>query len=117
MTSNIHHLSKINFLSGLTENKFILGDNRMKENKYLAKALMEPTFCEMYAKFYVQLASGLPESYEDNEKVVFKRVLLNKCQEEFERDEREQAEAEQAEEHGEGKLSAEERREKKAAAR
>lgn len=81
------------------------------------KALMEPTFCEMYAKFCVQLAAGLPEFYEDNEKVVFKRVLLNKCQEEFERDEREQAEAEQAEEHGEGKLSAEERREKKAAAR
>lgn len=81
------------------------------------KALMEPTFCEMYAKFCVQLAAGLPEFYEDNEKVVFKRVLLNKCQEEFERDEREQAEAEKAEEHGEKKLSAEERQEKKAAAR
>lgn len=81
------------------------------------KALMEPTFCEMYAKFCVQLAAGLPEFYEDNEKVVFKRVLLNKCQEEFERDEREQAEAEQAEEHGEEKVSAEERRAKKAAAR
>ena len=71
----------------------------------------------MYAKFFVQLASGLPESYEDNEKVVFKRVLLNKCQEEFERDEREQMEVEKAEEHGEENISAEERQEKKAATR
>lgn len=81
------------------------------------KALMEPTFCEMYAKFCFQLAAGLPEFYEDDEKVVFKRVLLNKCQEEFEKDEREEAEAEKEEEHGEKNLSAEERREKKAAAR
>ena len=47
---------------------------------------MEPTFCEMYAKLCVQLASRFPESYEDNEKVVFNQVLLNKCYEEFERD-------------------------------
>ena len=48
--------------------------------------LMEPTFCEMYAKFCVQLVAELPEFYKDNEKVIFKRELLNKCQEEFERD-------------------------------
>ena len=70
---------------------------------------MEPTFCEMYAKFCEQLASGLPESYEDNEKVVFKWVLLNKCQEEFERDEREQTKSKKAEEHDEEKILAEER--------
>ncbi|KAJ7568258.1 hypothetical protein O6H91_01G025400 [Diphasiastrum complanatum] len=57
------------------------------------KALLEPTFCEMYAKFCVQLSKELPEFNEDGEKVTFKRVLLNKCQEEFERGEREQEEA------------------------
>ena len=67
---------------------------------------METTFCEMYAKFCVRLASGLPESYEDNEKVVFKRFILNKCQEEFERG---QTKVEKAEEHGEENISAEER--------
>ena len=71
------------------------------------KALMEPTFCEMYAKFCFQLAAGLPEFYEDNEKVVFKWVLLNKCQEEFKKYEREEAEAEKEEEHGEKILSTE----------
>ncbi|XP_057850938.2 eukaryotic translation initiation factor 4G isoform X2 [Cryptomeria japonica] len=80
------------------------------------KALMEPTFCEMYAKFCVQLAAGLPEFYEDNERVMFRRVLLNKCQEEFERDEREQAEADMAED-GEIKLSKEEREGKRSAQR
>ena len=45
------------------------------------KALMEMAFCEMYEKFSFQLAVGIPEFYEDSEKVVFKRVLLNKCQE------------------------------------
>jgi translation initiation factor 4G len=50
------------------------------------KALMEPTFCEMHAKFCVQLVAELPEFCKDNEKVIFKRELLNKCQEEFERD-------------------------------
>ena len=74
---------------------------------------MKPTFCEMYAKFYVQFGYRLPESYEDNEKVVFKRVLLDKCQEEFERDEREQTKAQKAKEHGEENILAEERWEKK----
>ena len=45
------------------------------------KALMELAFCEMYAKLCFQPAAGLPEFYEDNEKVVFKRVLLKKFQE------------------------------------
>lgn len=73
------------------------------------KALMEPTFCEMYAKFCVDLAADLPEFNENNEKITFKRVLLNKCQEEFEKGEREQAEADSVEEEGEVKLSKEER--------
>eukprot|EP01018_Ginkgo_biloba_P033520 Gb_34242 [translate_table: standard] len=73
------------------------------------KALMEPTFCEMYAQFCVDLAADLPEFNENNEKVTFKRVLLNKCQEEFERGEREQAEADRYEEDDEVKISEEER--------
>lgn len=81
------------------------------------KALMEPTFCEMYAKFCVQLAAELPEFYKDNEKVIFKRELLNKCQEEFERDEIEQAEADKNEGDSDLKTSGEEREEKKAAMR
>jgi len=81
------------------------------------KALMEPTFCEMYAKFCVQLAAELPEFYKDNEKVIFKRELLNKCQEEFERDEMEQAEADRNAGDSDLKISGEEREEKKAAMR
>ncbi|KAG6630504.1 eukaryotic translation initiation factor 4G isoform X1 [Carya illinoinensis] len=72
------------------------------------KALMEPTFCEMYADFCSHLAEELPD---------FKRVLLNKCQEEFERGEREQEEANKADEEGEIKQSAEEREEKRVKAR
>ena len=45
------------------------------------KTLMEPTFCEMYARFGVHLAFGLQKYYEDNKKVVFKQVLLKKFQE------------------------------------
>lgn len=81
------------------------------------KALMEPTFCEMYSKFCVDLAADLPEFNENNEKITFRRVLLNKCQEEFERGEREQAEADRLEEEGEVKLSNEEREEKRIKAR
>ncbi|MCL7026454.1 hypothetical protein MKW94_029044, partial [Papaver nudicaule] len=81
------------------------------------KALMEPTFCEMYADFCFHLSSELPDFSENNEKITFKRVLLNKCQEEFERGEREQAEADRVEEEGEAKMSAEEREEKRVQAR
>ncbi|XP_062187059.1 eukaryotic translation initiation factor 4G-like [Phragmites australis] len=81
------------------------------------KALMEPTFCEMYANFCVHLASALPDFSEDNEKITFKRLLLNKCQEEFERGEREEAEADKTEEDGEIKQTKEEREEKRIRAR
>ncbi|RZC69274.1 hypothetical protein C5167_032366 [Papaver somniferum] len=81
------------------------------------KALMEPTFCEMYANFCFHLSSELPDFSENNERITFKRVLLNKCQEEFERGEREQAEADRVEEEGEAKMSAEEREEKRVQAR
>ncbi|KAF8379163.1 hypothetical protein HHK36_028592 [Tetracentron sinense] len=81
------------------------------------KALTEPTFCEMYANFCHHLAGELPDFSENNEKITFKRLLLNKCQEEFEKGEREQAEANRVEEEGEIKLSAEEREVKKTQAR
>ncbi|XP_022155731.1 eukaryotic translation initiation factor 4G isoform X2 [Momordica charantia] len=81
------------------------------------KALMEPTFCEMYANFCFHLAGELPDLSEDNEKITFKRLLLNKCQEEFERGEREQEEANKVEEEGEVKQSEEEREEKRIKAR
>ncbi|KAL5560716.1 hypothetical protein UlMin_036927 [Ulmus minor] len=80
------------------------------------KALMEPTFCEMYANFCFHLAGDLPDFSENNEKITFKRLLLNKCQEEFERGEREQEEANKADE-GEVKQSEEEREEKRVKAR
>ncbi|KAL6981371.1 hypothetical protein U1Q18_022999 [Sarracenia purpurea var. burkii] len=81
------------------------------------KALMEPTFCEMYACFCYHLAGELPDFREDNEKITFKRLLLNKCQEEFERGEREQQEADRADEDGEIKRSEKEREEKRIRAR
>ncbi|PWZ43834.1 Eukaryotic translation initiation factor 4G [Zea mays] len=81
------------------------------------KALMEPTFCEMYASFCFRLAGDLPNFVKDDEKITFKRLLLNKCQEEFERGEREQAEANKAEEEGGAKQSEGEREEKRIRAR
>ncbi|GFY90377.1 eukaryotic translation initiation factor 4G [Actinidia rufa] len=81
------------------------------------KALMEPTFCEMYANLCYRLARELPDFSEDNKKITFKRVLLNKCQEEFERGEREQQEADRADQEGEVKQSEEQREEKRLQAR
>ncbi|KAE8696831.1 Eukaryotic translation initiation factor 4G [Hibiscus syriacus] len=81
------------------------------------KALMEPTFCQMYADFCHHLSRELPDFSEDNEKINFKRLLLNKCQEEFERGVREQEEANKVEEEDEAKQSEEEREEKRIKAR
>ncbi|KAL3815230.1 hypothetical protein ACJIZ3_016498 [Penstemon smallii] len=77
------------------------------------KALMEPTFCQMYANFCFHLAMDLPDLSVDNERITFKRLLLNKCQEEFERGEREEEEANKEELEGESKQTAEEREEKR----
>ncbi|XVE76801.1 hypothetical protein DITRI_Ditri13aG0009600 [Diplodiscus trichospermus] len=67
------------------------------------KALMEPTFCEMYANLFYHLAGELSDFSEDNEKMTFKRLLLNKCQVEFEGGKSEQEEANKVEEEGEDK--------------
>ncbi|KAJ7961875.1 Eukaryotic translation initiation factor 4G [Quillaja saponaria] len=40
------------------------------------KALMEPTFCEMYANFCFHLASELPDFSEDNEKITFQEIAI-----------------------------------------
>lgn len=51
------------------------------------KAVLEPTFCAMYAQLCVQLSKELPEfpAEQAGEKpITFRRVLLNTCQEEFE---------------------------------
>ncbi|KAI3498405.1 hypothetical protein L1887_34180 [Cichorium endivia] len=82
-------------------------------NQIFDKALMEPTFVEMYANFCSRLAVELPDFSEDNEKITFKRLLLNKCQEEFERGEREQAEANRTDDEGEVKQTEEQREEKR----
>ncbi|PHT24657.1 Eukaryotic translation initiation factor 4G [Capsicum baccatum] len=71
----------------------------------------------MYANFCQHLAAELPDLSVDKEKITFKRLLLNKCQEEFERGEREEQEANVTNEEGEVKLSAEEREEKRVKAR
>jgi hypothetical protein len=51
------------------------------------KSLMEPKFCELYAKFCEDLSAALPNQFgeDDNSKpLTFKRILLNNCQKEFE---------------------------------
>uniref|UniRef100_A0A7N0UI88 Eukaryotic translation initiation factor 4G n=1 Tax=Kalanchoe fedtschenkoi TaxID=63787 RepID=A0A7N0UI88_KALFE len=80
------------------------------------KALMEPTFCEMYADFCYHLSGELPDFSGENEKITFKRLLLNKCQEEFERGEREQEEANRSED-SEITQTKEEREERRVQAR
>ncbi|AEE80027.1 eukaryotic translation initiation factor 4G [Arabidopsis thaliana] len=77
------------------------------------KALMEPTFCEMYADFCFHLSGALPDFNENGEKITFKRLLLNKCQEEFERGEKEEEEASRVAEEGQVEQTEEEREEKR----
>ncbi|KAH0874088.1 hypothetical protein HID58_071450 [Brassica napus] len=60
------------------------------------KALMEPTFCEMYADLCFHLSGALPDFKWNGEKISFKRLFLNKCQKEFERGERGEREEEEA---------------------
>ncbi|CAN8254146.1 unnamed protein product [Cochlearia groenlandica] len=77
------------------------------------KALTEPTFCEMYADFCSHLSGALPDFNENGEKITFKRLLLTKCQEEFERGEREEEEASRGAEEGQVEQTEEEREEKR----
>ncbi|XP_063937771.1 uncharacterized protein LOC108196917 isoform X2 [Daucus carota subsp. sativus] len=77
------------------------------------KALMKPTLCGMFANFCYHLSEELPDFIEDDEKITFKRLLLNKCQEEFERGEREREETNRPEEEGETQQSRKEREKKR----
>ncbi|CAN6703889.1 unnamed protein product [Malus baccata var. baccata] len=92
-------------------------DRKCEMGKMFDKALMEPTFCEMIANFCCSYALVLHDFSEENEKITFKRLLLNKCQEEFERGGREQEETNKADEEGQVKQSEEEREEKRIKAR
>ncbi|KAM1018905.1 hypothetical protein ACFX2C_040474 [Malus domestica] len=92
-------------------------DRKYEMGKMFDKALMEPTFCEMIANFCCSYALVLPDFSEENEKITFKRLLLNRCQEEFERGGREQEETNKADEEGQVKQSEEEIEEKRIKAR
>lgn len=51
------------------------------------KAVLEPTFCTMYAQLFSDLNAKLPPFPSDEpggKEITFKRVLLNNCQEAFE---------------------------------
>ncbi|MCO5602363.1 hypothetical protein L7F22_056494 [Adiantum nelumboides] len=51
------------------------------------KAVLEPTFCPLYAELCVHLSKALPEfpcDEDDGKPVTFRRILLNSCQEAFE---------------------------------
>ncbi|KAJ1433578.1 MIF4G-like, type 3 [Sesbania bispinosa] len=51
------------------------------------KAVLEPTFCPMYAQLCFDLSEKLPpfpSEEPDGKEITFKRVLLNNCQEAFE---------------------------------
>ncbi|KAJ4885041.1 Eukaryotic translation initiation factor 4G [Raphanus sativus] len=74
------------------------------------KALMEPTFVEMYADLCFHLSEALPEFSEDGEKITFKRLLVNKCHEEFERGEKQEEEASRVAEEGQTEEEREEKR-------
>ncbi|XP_068343483.1 eukaryotic translation initiation factor-like [Pyrus communis] len=50
------------------------------------KAVLEPTFCPMYARLCFDLSEKLPQfpsDEPDGKEITFKRVLLNNCQEAF----------------------------------
>ncbi|KAI0489165.1 hypothetical protein KFK09_029007 [Dendrobium nobile] len=105
----LNKLTPQNFEKLFAKVKEVSIDNRITLEGVISqifdKALMEPTFCEMYADFCFHLAGDLPDFVEDNEK------------EEFERGEREEAEADKAEEEGEVHHSEAEREEKRIQAR
>ncbi|XP_020572355.1 eukaryotic translation initiation factor [Phalaenopsis equestris] len=51
------------------------------------KAVLEPTFCPMYAQLCSELNEGIPpfpSEEPDGKEITFKRILLNICQEAFE---------------------------------
>ncbi|KEH17864.1 uncharacterized protein [Medicago truncatula] len=118
----LNKLTPQNFNRLLEQVKAVNIDNAINlsgvVSQIFEKALMEPIFCEMYANFCSHLAYQLPDLSVDNEKITFKRLLLNKCQKEFERGEREIEEDNKVDEaEGEVELSNEEREQRRTKAR
>ncbi|KAH7687476.1 MIF4G-like type 3 domain-containing protein [Dioscorea alata] len=64
------------------------------------KALLEPTYSVVYANFCSYLVNELPGFRRNDETVTFRRLLLTKCQEKFERRDRDQPPVKEGE--GEG---------------
>ena len=58
------------------------------------KSLSEATFCALYAQLCQHMCVEFPEFEKDGESYSFRRVLLNMCQEEYERGDRGVREAE-----------------------
>lgn len=59
------------------------------------KAVLEPTFCPMYAQLCSELNEAIPAippQEPDGKEITFKRILLNICQVAFEGDDRVRAE-------------------------
>jgi hypothetical protein len=67
-------------------------------SQILHRGLTEPTFCQIYAKLSSHLQGTLTDFTVDHERITFRRLLLNKCQEEFERGLRNEVEASKTEE-------------------
>jgi len=83
------------------------------------KALTETTFCPLYSDLCKLLTSEMPEFDEegDKRKLTFRRLLLNKCQNEFEKGDAAVRAAEEAEAADASAMSAEERQSRLRAAK
>ncbi|XVE76797.1 hypothetical protein DITRI_Ditri13aG0009400 [Diplodiscus trichospermus] len=88
LKSILNELTRQNFEELFEQVKALNIDNAITLTDVISqifdKVLMEPTFCELYANFCHRLAGELPDFSEDNEWITFKKLLLNKCKEEFE---------------------------------
>lgn len=83
------------------------------------KALTETTFCPLYSDLCHLLTRKMPEFEEegDKRKLTFRRLLLNKCQNEFEKGDAAVRAAEEAEAADASAMSAEERQARLSAAK
>jgi len=91
LTSILNKLTPENFekLVALTlEVKEIDSHSKLRDtvSAVFEKAISEPAFSPTYADFALRLSKTLPTFQDGSETHTFKRVLLNKCQAEFERD-------------------------------
>ncbi|KAH7852086.1 hypothetical protein Vadar_020463 [Vaccinium darrowii] len=66
--------------SGITTVEILMGVTEL----IFDKAVLDPTFCPLYAQLCSDINEKLPYFLYDDEKITFKRLILNKCQEVFE---------------------------------